>query len=180
MLPIKKEITDIVNSRYEILTFIDLIEYDHQISELEPILSQYSNHTFNHNQRIIFLHNDTDYYISPNNTGFTMYNLFLLLDKFKIPLEFLIMFTTHHGIQQEIAELSAQICNAQPMKTICTELWRDFPDVDNMAPLDSDHSSITKLFCCLNGVNRSHRMLTLCYLQEYDLLDKGMISYHFN
>lgn len=179
MSMLKKEVMDIVRSRYEILEVIDLLEYDYQIEHLDHKLSQYDNYVFGKHQRIIILHNDTDYYVSLQTPGFTLYNLFLLLNKHSIPIEFLIMFTNHHNIHKEVAELSFQLCKANSPKLIYTEMWGDYPDSKDIMP-PGDGNQINNLFCCLNGVNRSHRMLTLCYLKEYDLLSQGMVSYHFN
>jgi hypothetical protein len=178
MSRLKKEVIDIVKSRYEILEIIDLLEYDHQIEQLDCMLSQYADCAFKENQRIIILHNDTDYYVSLQASGFTLYNLFLLFKKHSIPIEFLIMFTNHHSIYYEVEELSLQLCNSTPLKVIYTEMWGDYPDSKDI--LTNDCSQINKLFCCLNGVNRSHRLLTLCYFKEYNLLSQGMISYHFS
>ena len=176
---LKKEVMDIVESRYKILEIIDLLEYDLQLEQLEHKLIQYSTHVFSEDQRIIILHNDIDYYISLQTTGFTLYNLFLLLNKYSIPTEFIVIFTNHYGIHNEVAELSTQLCNLVPPKLIYTEMWLDYPDSKDIT-LTNNHSQINKLFCCLNGVYRSHRMLTLCYLKEYNLLSQGMISYHFS
>jgi hypothetical protein len=181
MSALKKEVLDIINSQFEVLETIDLFDYDFQLDKLEELLSQYLSYNFKHNQRIILLHNDTDYYVSAKTAGFTLYNLFLLLRKLKIPTEFLILFTNHHGIHQEITMLADQICNSSAIKTIYTELWAHFPNPKDIPPLNIyPNNSIDYLFSCLNGCNRIHRLLTLCYLKEYNLLSKGMISYHFN
>jgi hypothetical protein len=176
MLSIKQEVLDIVNDRYTVLDIIDLIQYDSQLEKLDQLLSKYTNHTFSFNERILIFHHDTDYYTSVESSGFTLYNLCVLLKKHRIPHEFLIMFTNHYGIEKEVAHLSEQICNSLPFKVVCTSQWYDYSDQlvgDNSVPI------IENLFCCLNGVNREHRVLTLCYLKEQDLLSQGTISYHF-
>jgi len=175
-LYLRKEVIDIVESRYEILDIISLLEYDSQLDKLDQLLSKYNNYTFSFNQRILITHDDTDYYISNSCPGFTLYNVFVLLHKYSIPHEFLIIFTNHYGIENEITQLSAQICNSDSPKVICTSQWYDYSDVvlpSNQLP------EIKNLFCCLNGVNREHRLLTLCCLKEHNLLNQGTVSYHF-
>lgn len=179
MSELKKEVLDIVKSRYEILDSVDLLAFDSQLDALDSVLSQYANYKFDIQQRIIILHNDTDYYTSLQSSGFTLYNLFLLIKKYNIPTEALIIFTNHHGIHNEITKLASQICHSTSIKVVYTELWGDYPD-DKCIPLAEKDYKVNNVFCCLNGVSRSHRILTLCYLQEYNLLSKGMVSYHFN
>jgi hypothetical protein len=178
MQTIKQSVLDIVNARYEILEIIDLVQYDYQLDKLDQLLSKYNDYTFLNNQRIIILHHDTDYYISNNSQGFTIFNLCILLNRYQIPHEFLIMFTNHYGIENEIAQLSSQICNCRPFKIIYTSQWYDYPDSESIN--NSQVVSIKNLFCCLNGVNRAHRLLTLCYLKKNNLFNLGTISYHFN
>ena len=179
MLKVKHEVIDIVKARYEILDMIDLVEYDYQLDKLDQLLSKYSNYVFLGNHRIVILHHDTDYYINKNSEGFTLYNLFVLLNRHQIPIESLIMFTNHYGIKDEVAELSGQICNSNPLKVIYTSQWLDFPDSITVSKTNLQSTNIKNLFCCLNGANRAHRLLTLCYLQKYNLINAGTISYHF-
>jgi hypothetical protein len=178
MLSIKNEVLDIVNDRYEILDIIDLVSYDYQLDKLDQLLSKYNNHVFLKNQRILILHHDTDYYITASATGFTLYNLCVLLNRYQLPAECLIMFTNHYGIKDELAHLMEQICNSNPLKVVYTSQWYDYPD-SAVVPANLQVTNIKNLFCCLNGVNRAHRLLTLCYFQKYNLLDAGTISYHF-
>lgn len=179
MSTIKQEVLDIVNARYEILDIVDLVEYDYQLDKLDQLLSKYSNYVFLKNQRILILHHDTDYYINKNSTGFTLHNLCVLLNQYRVPTESLIMFTNHYGIKEEIAQLSKQLCNSNTLTVIYTSQWYDFPDSSIVSEPNHQSANIKNLFCCLNGVNRIHRLLTLCYFQKYNLIDAGTISYHF-
>lgn len=177
MPTIRSEVLEIVNSQYKVLEIIDLVHFDHQLDKLEELLTVYKDYNFQYNERILILHHDTDYYPSVDSNGFTLYNLVVLLNRFQIPQEHLILFTNHYGIKQEVETLSAQICNTKPMNVIYTSLWYDFhhdPSVKLRA------LPINNLFCCLNGVNRIHRLITLCYLQEHNILQQGMVSYHFS
>lgn len=177
MPAIKQSVLDIVSARYEILEIIDLVQYDHQLDQLDQLLSKYNDYTFLDHQRIIILHHDTDYY-PDNGVGNNIYNLFRLLARNSVPLEFIIMFTNHYGIKSEISNLCRHITNQLPPRVVYTALWYDFPnDLENLPPLV--YQNIEYLYTCLNGVERAHRALTLCYLQQKDLLSQGMISYHF-
>lgn len=125
----------------------------------------------------MILHHDTDYY-PDNGVGNNIYNLFRLLARNSVPLEFVIMFTNHYGIKSEISNLCRHITNQPPPRVVYTALWYDFPnDLENLLPMV--YQNIEYLYTCLNGVERAHRVLTLCYLNQNDLLSRGMVSYHF-
>lgn len=178
MLMINQEVIDIVNSRYEILDIIDLLKYDYQLDKLDQLLSKYNNYIFSKNQRILILHHDTDYYTTTTAIGFTIFNLFVLLNRYCLAQEHFIMFTNHYGIKDEIAYISRQICYADPLKVIYTSQWYDYPKINSSNTI-SYKTTTKNLFCCLNGINRAHRLLTLCYLKKYNLLNLGMVSYYF-
>lgn len=177
---IKQQVLDLISSKYQILDIIDLVNYDENratLDQLEQTLAKYCQFQFDSTQRILIFHHDTDYYISNQVSGFMLHNLFVLLDRYKLPQEFFILFTNHYGIEDEVKKLSYEICNSTSMKVIYTALWYDFPTTFNY---DIQHFPIKKLFCCLNGVSRIHRLYTLCCMQENNLLGAGIISYHFD
>jgi hypothetical protein len=47
-------------------------------------------------------------------------------------------------------------------------------------PIDINVNKIVKSYICLNGAKRSHRVMFLCYLREHQLLDCGILSWHFD
>jgi hypothetical protein len=177
-LLIHQKVIDLVKEKYKLLEILDLVFYDNCLSELDQLLNKYQNYTFAPDERIVVLHHDTDYYPSEDGIGNNIYNLFKLLARNSIPMEFVIMFTNHYGIKSEIHHLCSHIVNQTQPKIIYTALWYDFPqNLENIPPLV--YQNIEYLYTCLNGVERAHRVLTLCYLQQKDLLSQGMISYHF-
>lgn len=177
MVRIKPQVLDAIKARYEVLSVIDLFDYDSELDSLRAVLSKFNNFEFNLLHRIVILHHDTDYYIDPRSSGFTMYNLFVILKEFQIPTEFLILLTNHYGIEGEIRNLEWQTNFSKGTKVIYTSLWYDFPDQIRNEPTEYHPGA---LFCCLNNIGRSHRLLMLCFLKEHKLLSKGMVSYHFN
>jgi len=176
-LSIHQKVIDLVKEKYKILEILDLVFYDHRLSVLDQILIKYQNHTFVPDERIVILHHDTDYY-PDNGVGNNIYNLFRLLARNSVPLEFVIIFTNHYGIKSEIDHLCRHIVNQTPPKIIYTSLWYDFPQNLDTPP-SINYQNIEHLYACLNGVERAHRVLTLCYLNQNGLLSRGMVSYHF-
>lgn len=178
---IKKTVLDIVKSKFEILKIIDFADYNERtftLEQFEEVLASYQNYVFAPNQRILVVHHDTDYYINTTSHGFMLYNFFVLIDRYKLPQEFFIFLTNQFGILPEINELSLNLCHSPTaMKVVYTPLWSFFPNTFNDCIEDNE---IENLYCCLNGVNRIHRLLTLCFLKHKGLIDRGMVSYHFS
>lgn len=176
-MSVQKKVLDIITKKYRILETIDLVFYDYRMPELYELLSRYENYTFKTNERILILHHDIDYYVSLDVCGFTIHNLITILNQLNIPNEFLIMLTNHYGIEKEIQTQFNALSNSQAFKVIYTSQWYDFPE--NIIIEEPKHSQLEKLYCCLNGIQRQHRMAMLCNLTEKSLLDQGIVSYHF-
>jgi hypothetical protein len=177
-MKLHQKVIDLIEKKYRVLTYLDLLYYDGRLDQLNQILSDYQDYVFLPEERIIILHDDTDYYANAESIGNTIYNLFKLMNKYNIPMEFVIVLTNHWGIETEIEKLSQTILNSQSPRVIYTALNFDFPEnLDNLPKLE--YQNIDHLYACLNGVERAHRVLTLCHLQHHDLITQGLISHHF-
>jgi hypothetical protein len=183
---LKKEVWDIVRSKFDILDIIDLIDFDDNLDLLATKIGKLQNAELAPNQRIVVLHHDTDFYPTVNHSeiiGNTIFNLFKLINVFNVPSEKIIFFTNHYGIKEEVDRVSQVLFNLPTSTVVYTSQWYDFPDEPTiMEQIENQPkvSDISALYCCLNGVRRMHRVLMLCYLQKTALLSKGIVSYHFN
>ena len=177
MPAVKQSIIDLIRTKYQIIKIIDLVKYTNPES-LAGVLSEYHSVEFAQDQRLVILHHDTDFYPSTTSVGNTIYNILRLCANYNIPLEHVILLTNHYGIEDEVKTAARQICNADDISVIYTSQWYDFPDYTDIKPADLN-VTLDYLYCCLNGKQRQHRVMTLCMLQEHDLLDVGVISYHF-
>jgi hypothetical protein len=177
MVRIKKSVLDLVLKKYQIIELIDLCEVDHDPRSLVDRLSPHASPQWNPDQKLVILHHETDYYPNINSIGNTVYNFFRLCANFCIPLESIIFFTNHYGLQALLHKFVQEICNETGLTVIETSQWYDMPD----SSVDSEISDIVpdKLYACLNGAARRHRVFTLCALSEYGLLPEGIVSYHF-
>lgn len=175
---IKKTVIDIISNQYQIVKIIDLAQYDLDPESMAGVLHEFAFAEFLDNQRLVVLYHETDYFPSLDCVGNTMYNFLRLCANYSIPLDKIILLTNHCGVESTIIDTAKNICNDSRITVIYTAQWYDFPD-----DVDPNHSVSDQtydfLFCCLNGAQRQHRILTLCYLAEYDLLDQGLVSYHF-
>lgn len=177
-LNINQEVIDLIEQKYQIIKIIDFFYYDLDPEAMADVMAPYYNLEFEHNQRLVVLHHETDYYAGPGIAGNTIYNFLRLCANYMIPLDKIILLTNHYGIENEIKSTAKQICNDDSINVIYTSQWYDFPstiDIDHK----SDDTNITNLYSCLNGQQRQHRVMTLCMLKEYELFDNGIISYNF-
>ena len=175
------EVVDIVREKYNVIGIIVLSEHDLYPEELATILVKYCSHNFSHNDRLIVLHDDTDYYPNLNSVGNTVYNFFRLCANFDISVNHILFFTNHYNIEEEIKSVAKTVCNSNNIAVICTSLWADYPLDNNIDQtlLDDSVTTYEALYACLNGQCREHRLLTLCMMSEHRLLDRGVVSYHF-
>jgi len=175
-----EEAVDIINQKYNVLDFIDLVEFLDP-EDLAARLMQYASREFLSNERLVVLHHDTDYYESLNSTGYNIYNFFRLCANYDISLNHVLFITNHYGIKSEIKNVEKQICNSSSTTVVYTSQWYDFPKWEHIENAKEQHNTqeISMLYSCLNGQARVHRLLVLSLLREKDLLDKGMVSYHF-
>lgn len=180
MHDLNSQALDIIKSKYQLVCTVNLVDYDTRWKDLIKILYKFRNATFEHNQRILILHHDTDYYCEKHSIGNSIYNLFKIFAAFNIPCDKIIFLTNHYGIKKEIVHVAKLIANDVPPTVIYTSLWYDFPyeGTINTAP-GIEPDPVTQLFHCLNGKQRMHRIFLLCDLKESGLLDQGIISYHF-
>ena len=179
-IKLNKEVQELIHKKYNVLEYIDLV-HGINVEYFINILSKYHSYKFTANERIVILHHDTDYYPSLTSVGNATYNFFRLCANFNISLDHLLFVTNHYNIKKEIQTLAKNICNSNNINVIYTSQWFDFPsDEDiNQAKPSVNQYNIDSLYICLNNQQRLHRLLTLCMLVEYDLIDHGVITYHF-
>jgi hypothetical protein len=173
-------VVEILEEKFKLLSTIDSFDYCNHC-DLDDELVKYKNHTFLDKEKILILHHDTGFYQDLNSgTSVFLQNLFLLLEKYSIPSEFLIFITNHYGITKELElmHLKSGYCINNVIETA---LWYDFPPTNFIDDIldQSMNFEYDYLYTCLNNVQRIHRNYTLCQLKENDLLSDGILSYRF-
>jgi hypothetical protein len=174
----------LIGSKFDIVATFDLKDAVNTDILLNAI-SQFQNANFGLRQRILILHHETDYYPTINHDGVvgnTIFNLFKLISTFNVPSEKILFLTNHYNIQEEIDRV-ALFFNLTAPQVVYTSQWYDFPKIEEITDQINSPKEIppiSSLYCCLNGVERMHRLLTLCYFKATGILKHGLISYHFN
>jgi hypothetical protein len=173
-------ITQHLSTRFHIVGELDLVYSTHPWL-LHQQLKDLYRQRYDSNDRILIYHFDTDFYFY--NHGLGLYNLLAALTTLDISPGFCLLVTNHHGIESEIADYYRTYCpghdyqNDRPavLETNHTILLSE----ENPAHRNVNAEMITHHYSCLNGVRRSHRVAWLCLLADLDLLNKGILTWHF-
>ena len=164
-----------LQNKYHVVAEIDLVELDHDPQSLYQALKSAHREHYEPDDRILIYHYDTDYYYSQNTPGFTLTNLFTCLSSLDISINFCLLLTNHYGIQKEIHALCKNTTDMPVFESNYTLLQT----TPNPRHIHINIESISKAYICLNGAKRSHRVLFLSYLKAQELLDHGILSWHF-
>jgi len=155
----------------------DLVEYDLNMDQLYQELKLLRKDHFESNYRFIFLHYDTEYYITQDSPGITIINLQKILESLDISNYFCLVLTQQtlqKQCQQARDLLSTDVCS---IKTITNLLHTPcYPSVENKN-LELNATAITKKYLSLNRVGRFHRQTLVALLKHKNLLKFGIVSY---
>jgi hypothetical protein len=170
------KIAQSLQEKYNIVAEIDLLKLDSNPQLLYHALKLAYREYYKPNDRILIYHYDTDFYYAKGSPGFIISNLMTCLKSLDISVNFCLLLTNHYGISDEINRLSFDDLD-MPIFENHYQLLQTTP---TPIPIDINIDKIKKTYICLNGVKRSHRVLFLSYLKEYQLLDSGILSWHFD
>ena len=127
------------------------------------------------NYRFIFLHYDTDYYVTNDQPGLMLRNLQRILVNLDVSNYFCLILT-QQNIEKELEILRQQettencaIANIQNF--LQNLLWFDKENVE------LNPKAITSKYQSLCRVRRSHRTLLYSLLRNKNLIDHGMVSF---
>jgi hypothetical protein len=153
----------------------DLLKYDSDMSKLYDELKELKKDAYKENYRFIFLHYDTDYYITNNQPGLTLRNLQRILWGLDID-NFFCLVLSQQNLQPELDQLCVEETESDVPIACITHFLQDFL-YDQKKDIDLSPNSIERNYICLNGAKRFHRSCIFLLLQHYNLLDKGLVSY---
>lgn len=172
------EITDHLNEKYTVLDTFSLDAYWHSMDALHSRLAQFRSKAFKPNEKLICYFFDTEFVL--NTVGFNIYNLQLILADLDIAQSAIIMITSHYGIEKAIHQLGNDLCNdSWPMPVLSSSYMASISNADVPYLHDPGIDKIQFPFICLNGAQRLHRLMLLCCLEKFDLLDKGIVTWNF-
>jgi len=174
---IDKSAVDILKKYFTFDRIFNLLEYDHNMDTLYQELSKLTKTEFAPNYRFIFLHYDTEYYISNDMPGLTIINLQRILNQLNISNYFCLILTN-----QNIKEQLRQVKNSEStdivsIDSITVYLHRPLYNTVDVE-LGINTNLITSKYNSLNRVCRFHRRVLVALLKYKNLLVHGVVSYY--
>lgn len=169
----------LINARYDILGHVDIFGFP---EKLNAWCHQWQHRVFDANQRVLVLHVDLDYYPDSDHdykVGNSNYNFFRCCKHYGIATEYLLYVTSYYGMHQEIFDLCDSFNLPRPtvIETLNTQ-WI-MPDQE-CQELEFRPDHIRHIYINMNGLQRTHRVLTLCHLADRNLLPQGDVSWNFD
>jgi hypothetical protein len=173
-----EEISAELNKKYHVLDTVSLDDYWYMMGSLYERLLPFKSKAFGPNEKIICYFFDTEFVL--NNTGFNLYNFQLVLSKLDIAQSSIIFLTSHYGIENTVHRLGKDLCNdSWPMTVVCTSYVQILSNPE-AAQLESPCiENIEYPYVCLNGVQRTHRLMLLCCLEDLNILNNGIVTWNF-
>jgi len=133
---------------------------------------------FKPNERIIFLHDDLDFFLSKSTPGFTLYNLQLILKELNIPNYFCVVISNIPNYEKHTATVQNMLTNDDFDICPVSSLYFCICDPWSTASVDTDFKKIERSFIVLSRQNRAHRTYFMSKIFDIGLQDFGFISYN--
>lgn len=168
----------------DVVKIFDLRFYDHDMAVLYRDLKKFLEEkfcgqpaSFLPNERIVFFHQDLDFFISRDFPGFTLYNLQLILRELDISNNFCIVVSNLLDYSH-YTQLAQQLLTTDeyPITGISTQYFGvcSCPVYENSLEIDQIDRGAT----ILSRLSRFHRTYFMSQLFARNLQDKNYVSYH--
>lgn len=173
------EAVDILKKHFVFDKIFDLVDYDLDMQRLHDDLKLLKRDSYESNYRFIFLHYDTEYYITTDAPGITLINLQKILENLDIPNFFCILLT-QQNLQPVCNRLSKEYTSDNCSIAVITNFLHApiYLAVEENSKVETNVTDISKKYISLNRVGRFHRRLLVALLKYKNLLQFGMVSYH--
>lgn len=169
-----------LDSKFNLLLKLDAKSFDVNWELLLEKLRQIKVDTFSSNDRILICHMDTDYYDPLLPVGIIPNNLIRCFKSLDIPMYLLLFVTNHYGISREFDLLLADQHPMDRPTIVETSLCRMvLSELGYKTDTDLNIKHIEKSGLCMVGAQRSHRVATLNFFKNHNLLDYIAVSAKF-
>ena len=99
---IPEPIKNTLEKKFKIIDTISFLDFDYDFSRLIDRLSKNRKKYYAHNEKILIVHVDTDYYFEQCTVGVNLRNFFEIIKNLDISPSLFIFYTAHYGIEKEI------------------------------------------------------------------------------
>lgn len=174
--PIPKKIVDLFRQYYNFESIIDLELYDYDISALKQKLTNVKKNYFEPNDRIIFFNREPGFFVRQRD-HVVWYNLQKILSDLDISNKSCIVISQHDSqryFNKIYQDLSTDDFPVEVFDYWAFTDWMPLPNNDIPLNFDLMH----KHYITLNRIRKKHRALVIGYLEHYNILDKGIVSYN--
>jgi hypothetical protein len=155
----------------------DLYDFDMNLPQLHEELRQLKKQEYEPNYRFVFLHYDTDYYITNDQPGILLRNLQKIIWSLDISNYFCLILS-QQDLQPELDRLRIEETTDDVSIACITHCLQDLMYLPQQAH-NKNFDGVEKHYICLNLIPRIHRICMFVLLQYNQLLDKGLVSYGF-
>ena len=174
--PVPATLTKLLRQYYNFSEIIDLQPYESDWYKLKYKLLSLKKESFGPNDRIIFFNREPSLYLRQRD-NLLWYNLQKILSDLDISNSFCIVITQHES-RQYFNEIYKDITTDQFPITVFDYWhfsdWMPYPTKD----IDLNFDLIEKKYITLNRVRKKHRALVIGYLEDYNILDQGIVAYN--
>lgn len=170
----KRNINTSLNKYFKYDKLFNLHHYDEDMTRLYDELKSLKKEHYENNYRFIFLHYDTDYYITKNQPGVLLRNLQRVIWSLDISNYFCLVLS-QQDLQAELDQLAVEETSDEVSIACITHSLQNLLYLPKDST-DVNSDGIDRHYICLNRIQRFHRICMFSLLQHNQLLDKGVVS----
>ena len=153
----------------------DLVAYDQDMFRLHQELELLKKEQYDPDYRFIFLHYDTDYYVTNDQPGIMLRNLQRIIWDLDISNYFCLILS-QQDLQAELDQLRVEETTDDVSIACITHFLQDLIHMPAQVS-DMNPNQIDCHYICLNRVKRIHRLCMFALLEHNQLLGQGLVSY---
>ena len=157
-------VLDLLSQHCNIVGGAVMQEIDHDWAAVASWLQGMHRDQFDPADRIIIVHQDSDYYLA-NGYGINLNNLFETWTDCDIPVYTMLLYTNHFGIAQEIDQICSQR-RLQDRPTIIEAPITEYPGASFPNPEFNTQSIALHAVSMMAGSPRSHRFALYNHLRH--------------
>lgn len=164
---IPAELADLLTKKYNVIGNIEFKQFDHNWDHLRSFFRQTKKTKFDHRDRYVIEHQDTDIYLAEMSVGLNLRNFFEIVNELDIPLFTILIWTNHFGLQKELDILHKQ-CHPKDRPTVIESFCTRTHVADSYVDQDIAVDEIQHHALSMMGTNRSHRFAVYHVLKHFD------------
>lgn len=167
--------SEFINTDINIIGVFNLLDYDYNFEPLYEQLKALKKDYYAPTDKIIILHNDTEYFYHGNKLGFTIHNLLTCWRDLDIPYHVMVIYANYSDLDSAVEPF---IVDQHDRPLIIPTVVNNYSwkGVLNVPSFEVTKKISHNAFCLL-GVERQHRSKFFQYLMKNNLFDYIKVNY---